>query len=83
MTMHKQTFTLPRAGVLAYCRSKTMHKQTLTLPCAGVLAYCRGMTMHKQTTATLAEYLREATPYARFIVMFRDPVDRWVRVGWG
>lgn len=47
-------------------------------PCADVLAYVRGTTVSKKTNATLAEYLYEVTPYARFIVLLRDPVQRCV-----
>mmetsp|Transcript_22066 Transcript_22066/g.61109 ORF Transcript_22066/g.61109 Transcript_22066/m.61109 type:complete len:398 (-) Transcript_22066:272-1465(-) len=43
----------------------------------GVLAFVRGPTIAKRTNATLAQYLKEATPFARFIVLCRDPVDRY------
>ncbi len=36
----------------------------------------RGSTTTKRINATLAEYLWEAAPWSRFIVMFRDPVTR-------
>ncbi len=38
---------------------------------------CSGRTLPKRINATLAEYLWEATPFARYIVMFRDPVSRY------
>ncbi|PNW78676.1 hypothetical protein CHLRE_09g387250v5 [Chlamydomonas reinhardtii] len=42
-----------------------------------VWSHLRGRTLTKRINATLAEYLWEATPYARYIVMFRDPVTRY------
>ncbi|MEW5298129.1 MAG: hypothetical protein WDW38_001135 [Sanguina aurantia] len=42
-----------------------------------VYSHLRGRTTAKRVDATLADYLAEATPWARFIVLFRDPVTRY------
>lgn len=44
----------------------------------GVLAFVRGPTYPRRTSSTLAQYLYEAAPFARYIVLMRDPVDRCV-----
>ncbi|KAG2490123.1 hypothetical protein HYH03_011429 [Edaphochlamys debaryana] len=43
----------------------------------GVFSHLRGRTLAKRTNATLAQYLFEATPWARYIVLMRDPVTRY------
>lgn len=35
------------------------------------------MAVRKNTNVTLAELIREAQPYQRLIVLFRDPVTRY------
>ncbi|KXZ54235.1 hypothetical protein GPECTOR_5g326 [Gonium pectorale] len=42
-----------------------------------VYSHLRGRTLAKRINSTLAHYLWEATPWARYIVMFRDPVTRY------
>ncbi|GIL59026.1 hypothetical protein Vafri_13998 [Volvox africanus] len=42
-----------------------------------VYSHLRGRTLVKRINATLAQYLWEATPWSRYIVMFRDPVTRY------
>ncbi|KAL6763399.1 P-loop containing nucleoside triphosphate hydrolase protein [Haematococcus lacustris] len=43
----------------------------------GVLTFVRGLAVRKATNITLAQLLREAQPYQRLIVLFRDPVARY------
>eukprot|EP00798_Chlamydomonas_sp_ICE-L_P018180 gene18180-24616_t len=43
----------------------------------GALTFCRGVGWPRKLNVTLPQLLWEATPFARFIVMFRDPVDRY------
>jgi N-acetylgalactosamine 4-sulfate 6-O-sulfotransferase len=38
---------------------------------------CRGFSFRRGINATLAEYMYEAQPYLRAIVMMRNPVDRY------
>ncbi len=38
---------------------------------------CRGSTSARRLNATLAQYLWEASPWSRFIVLMRDPVFRY------
>lgn len=70
--MHTDRHTLAYTDTIPACHppphTHTPHPPTCTP---------RGYTVAKQTNATLAQYLWEATPYARFIVLFRDPVDRY------
>lgn len=62
-------FTTQPAAVTGEASSNTF---------TGVYAYLRGRTHAKKVTnANLADLLFEATPYGRFIVMFRDPVSRY------
>ncbi|GLC45365.1 hypothetical protein PLESTB_000314600 [Pleodorina starrii] len=42
---------------------------------AGV--FLRGPSMDRNTTVTIAELMREASPFLRNIVIFRNPVDRY------
>ncbi|GIL90772.1 hypothetical protein Vretimale_16845 [Volvox reticuliferus] len=42
---------------------------------AGV--YLRGPSMDRNTTVTMPELMREASPFLRNIVIFRNPVDRY------
>ncbi len=56
-------------------------------PCLRVLGLdcplyctCRGRTMDRypdKMNVTIAELLREAQPYLRLLLIFRDPVDRY------
>ncbi|KAG1668654.1 hypothetical protein FOA52_001260 [Chlamydomonas sp. UWO 241] len=43
----------------------------------GVLTYTRGVRWPRTLNVTLAQLLWEATPWARFIVLMRDPVSRY------
>jgi len=43
----------------------------------GVITFCRGPVWPRKLNVTLAQYLWEATPFARYIVLFRNPVDRY------
>ncbi|KAG2490124.1 hypothetical protein HYH03_011430 [Edaphochlamys debaryana] len=42
-----------------------------------VFSHLRGRVLNKRINATLSQYLWEASPWARYIVMFRDPVTRY------
>ncbi|GIL66835.1 hypothetical protein Vafri_20228 [Volvox africanus] len=42
---------------------------------AGV--FLRGPSMDRNTTVTIAELMREATPFLNSIIIFRNPVDRY------
>ena len=72
-------FGLVWAGVYNPCLCLFLETPFLHPPssCHPVARPCSGRTLTKRINATLAEYLWEATPYARYIVMFRDPVTRY------
>jgi hypothetical protein len=40
----------------------------------------RGIASRRNINITLAELIREAQPYQRLIVLFRDPVSRYYSV---
>ena len=43
----------------------------------GVYSFVRGMTWPRKLNVTLSQYVYSAAPWSRFLVMFRDPVDRY------